>query len=79
MDWFRPLTNPHAAAERLAEWADQARQAGRVERADKLLLLAWEAYDRPARTAAVFPGRPHDLGPGVIAYRRSLQQNSVQR
>lgn len=46
----RPLRNPHAAAERLAEWSEAARLAGRDERADRLLLLAWEAYDRPART-----------------------------
>lgn len=46
----RPLRNPHATAERLAEWSEAARLAGRNERADRLLLLAWEAYDRPART-----------------------------
>ena len=46
----RPLRNPHAAAERLVEWSEAARLAGRTERADRLLLLAWEAYDRPART-----------------------------
>lgn len=47
---LRPLRDPHAAAERLAEWSEAARLAGRTERADRLLLLAWEAYDRPART-----------------------------
>ena len=46
----RPLRDPHAAAERLAEWSEAARLAGRIERADRLLLLAWEAYDRPACT-----------------------------
>lgn len=46
----RPLRDPHAAAERLAAWSEAARLAGRIERADRLLLLAWEAYDRPART-----------------------------
>ena len=44
----RPLRNPYAAAERLAKWSEAARIAGRTERADRLLLLAWEAYDRPA-------------------------------
>ena len=47
MDSCRPLRYPHATAERLAEWADEARRSGRVQRADKLLLMAWEAYDRP--------------------------------
>ena len=39
--------DPHSVAERLAVWADEARTAGRVERADALLLLAWRAYDMP--------------------------------
>lgn len=58
----RPLRNPHAAAERLAEWSAAARLAGRTERADRLLLLAWEAYDRPTRT-------PRHVGtaPGLLA------------
>ena len=46
----RALRHPDAVVERLAEWADEARQSGRTVRADNLLLLAWEAYDRPART-----------------------------
>lgn len=51
-DLSRPLRHPHAAAERLAEWADEVRRCGRTPCADKLLLLAWEAYDRPARCLA---------------------------
>lgn len=46
----RPLRDPHAAAVRLAGWSEAARSAGRTRRADRLLLLAWEAYDRPAHT-----------------------------
>lgn len=50
-----------AAAERLAEWADEARRAGRTNRADQLLMLAWEAYDRPAKqrfAAAAYDALP---------------------
>jgi hypothetical protein len=53
----RPLLNPHAVAERLAIWADQARRSGRTERADELVLLAWEAYDRPVQRGARPAGR----------------------
>lgn len=45
----RPSRDPHALVERLTDWSEAARRAGRTERADRLLLLAWEAYDRPAR------------------------------
>ena len=51
----RPSRDPHALAERLADWSEAARRAGRTERADRLLLLAWEAYDRAAR-AVGHPG-----------------------
>ena len=46
------LKYPRAVAERLADWSDQARRAGRVERSDRLLLAAWEAYDRPPTVRA---------------------------
>lgn len=42
-----PLHDPGVIAERLAAWAGEARQAGRAQRADWLVLLAWQAYDRP--------------------------------
>ena len=45
----RPLRDPDAAVARLADWADEARHSGRARRADELLSLAWQAYDRPAR------------------------------
>ena len=48
-DALRPLKHPHPTAERFVVWVEQARSSGRIERADKLLGLAWEAYDRPAR------------------------------
>lgn len=47
----RPLRDPDAAAWRLAEWADAARRSGRSARADRLVYLAWEAFDRPRRAA----------------------------
>ena len=47
----RPLRDPDAVTWRLAEWADAARRAGRSARADGLVRLAWEAFDRPKRTA----------------------------
>jgi hypothetical protein len=40
------LICPRAVAERLADWSDQARRAGRAERSDRLLIAAWAAYDR---------------------------------
>jgi len=43
----RALHNPHAVAERLAIWSEDARRAGRLTRADRLLLAAWEAFDLP--------------------------------
>ena len=46
-----PLVNPHMVAERLAIWSEQARLAGRVERADRLLVAAWTAYDLPSTVA----------------------------
>lgn len=47
----RPLRDPDATAWRLAEWADAARRSGRSARADGLVRLAWEAFDRPKRAA----------------------------
>jgi hypothetical protein len=35
--------------DRLLDWHDQAKLAGRKSRADALLLLAWAAYDRPPK------------------------------
>ena len=44
----RRLADPHAVAERLAIWSEEARRAGRLERADRLLFAAWTTYDLPA-------------------------------
>ena len=44
----RALRDPHAVAERLAIWSEAARQAGRIMRADQLLMAAWEAFDLPS-------------------------------
>jgi hypothetical protein len=59
IDLPRPLWEPQAVAERLAEWADSARRSGRSLCADGLLLLAWEAYDRPTRGRASNDNVPH--------------------
>ena len=48
------LFDPHAVADRLANWSDQARQYGRIERAEQLLLKAWEAYDLPCKQPTDF-------------------------
>ena len=71
MDSFRSLRNPHAASERLAQWADEARRSGRVGRADSLLLMAWEAFDRPARDDAR-QGR-------VVQESAGLERDEVRR
>ncbi len=49
-------------AVRLADLADRARALGRIEQADRFLLLAWAAYDEvdvtpAADTAAEQPSR----------------------
>lgn len=53
----RPLRDPEGLAERLADWADEARRSGRMDRADALLLLAWKAYDAP-RIGSPHPSLP---------------------
>jgi hypothetical protein len=42
---LRVLNNPHAVAERLVIWSDDARRNGRVARSEQLLLAAWDAFD----------------------------------
>ena len=42
---LRVLNNPHAVAEKLALWSEAARRNGRLDRSDRLLLEAWEAFD----------------------------------
>ena len=36
-----------AITERLLDWREEAARSGRRCRADRLLLLAWRAYDQP--------------------------------
>jgi hypothetical protein len=36
----------HTMTERLLDWREEARRAGRARRGEVLLLLAWRAYDR---------------------------------
>jgi hypothetical protein len=45
---LRVLNHPHAVADRLAIWSKEARRNGNPDRADRLLLAAWEAYDLPS-------------------------------
>lgn len=49
---LRPLRRPTDVALRLAIWAEAARAAGDKDRADRLCLMAWDAYDRPVRDPA---------------------------
>lgn len=49
---LRPLRRPVDVALRLAIWAEAARAAGDTDRADRLCLMAWDAYDRPVRDPA---------------------------
>jgi len=47
---MRPITpSTHGMCERLLDWREEARRAGRISCGGVLLLLAWQAYDRPAR------------------------------
>src|ERR1019366_5995430 len=43
----------HAIADRLLDWHDQAKLAGRVSRANMLLDLAWYAFCVPAKAITV--------------------------
>ena len=85
IDLPRALRDPHAAAERLAEWADSARRSGRALCADGLLLLAWEAYDRPTRGQASNDNLSRATERGVavasggqLVHLRSLSRNVQQ-
>ena len=51
----RCLADPDAVIARLLDWSDAAHLLGRVEQADKLLLLAWEAYSNKLASAASAP------------------------
>jgi hypothetical protein len=48
---------PHEVANKILDWHDQAKLAGRMSRADALLLLAWHAYEQlPESKREVDPG-----------------------
>jgi len=60
----RALADPHAVAERLAIWSEDARRGGRYERAAALLLAAWEAFDAPRidrRSGSYSPASAREL------------------
>ena len=65
--YSRPLMNPHAVAERLAVWADEARRSDRTQCADGLLVLAWEAYDRPDRAHLSNDNVPRNTRNGTLS------------
>ena len=65
--YSRPLMNPHAVAERLAIWADQARRSDRIQCADGLLVLAWDAYDRPDRAHLSNDNVPRNARNGTLS------------
>jgi hypothetical protein len=46
VDDARPRVNRATIVNRLLDWSDKARVAGRVRRAEHLVCLAWDAYDR---------------------------------
>ena len=66
----RVLNNPHAVAERLAIWSEDARRAGRFSRADQLLLAAWEAFDLPSVSQIL------DSSPDAKANRREIRYSN---
>lgn len=46
---YQPTRDCEVLVERLTDRADTARGLGRADEADRLLLLAWAAYDDPQR------------------------------
>lgn len=46
VDRFHPRADRDTIVNRLLDWSNEARRVGRVERAEYLVCLAWEAYDR---------------------------------
>ena len=49
VDYSHSRSNREAIVNRLLDWSDEARRLGRVRRAEYLVCLAWEAYDRVPR------------------------------
>jgi hypothetical protein len=46
VDHARPRADRATIVNRLLDWSDKARATGRVRRAEHLVCLAWNAYDR---------------------------------
>src|SRR5271156_5513332 len=46
VDHTRPRIDRATTINRLLDWSDEARSVGRVRRAEYLVCLAWDAYDR---------------------------------
>lgn len=59
--------------ERLMDWSDAARFAGRVERAERLLFLAWAAYDAPLRPERITRRTPELRDGTLVASRTPLR------
>jgi hypothetical protein len=49
VDYSRSRSNRASIVNRLLDWSEQARRLGRVQRAECLVCLAWQAYDRAPR------------------------------
>ena len=49
VDYSHSRSNQGTIVNRLLDWSDEARRLGRVRRAEYLVCLAWEAYDRVPR------------------------------
>ena len=48
-DYSHLRSNRGTIVNRLLDWSDEARRLGRLRRAEYLVCLAWEAYDRVPR------------------------------
>lgn len=59
--------------ERLMDWSDAARRAGRVERAERLLFLAWAAYDAPLQPERITRRAPELRDGTLVASRVPLR------
>jgi hypothetical protein len=49
VDYSHSRSNRGSIVNRLLDWSDEARRLGRVRRAEYLVCLAWDAYDRVPR------------------------------
>ena len=60
---FKSPRPTDAMTDRLLDWHDQAKLSGRKTRAETLLALAWESYDRPSNGADRLRSRLQKFSP----------------